>query len=210
MSLNLSTPARFFRSVGVGAMTALTPARAWERSSVGVASHQLPTPLEDLGTETDTAEWIERFDQLDLHYASRTEIQSMHASAPDPFMRGLLNSVMLFRIELASLTGCEFKAALPNGVPCGQGSCLETAEGNTSGSPSHWVRGDPDAQVKEALSQRYPQWHADFELTDPHWADRSELAGLLASAPHPFLRGMLTGAMLFRIELSNLTGRAFC
>lgn len=68
-----------------------------------------------------------------------------------------------------------------------------------------------DAHVMMLVFEsEYPGWFAEHEniLGDPLLASREELQAALSSAPSPFMAGMVYQALVMRIQLAQITGRA--
>lgn len=60
------------------------------------------------------------------------------------------------------------------------------------------------------LRQEYADWFAEYEDAGVDLeADRQQMEALLQSAPTPFLKGMMYGKLAMRMQISNLTERAF-
>ena len=67
-----------------------------------------------------------------------------------------------------------------------------------------------DAHVMMLVFEsEHPDWFAEHEniLGDPLLASRSDLLAAMASAPSPFLAGMVYQALTMRIQLAQITGR---
>jgi hypothetical protein len=60
-----------------------------------------------------------------------------------------------------------------------------------------------------SVREKYPEWYAQYEDSDPVTADSKTLNHLLSTAPDPFVAGLVAGVMMFRQQLAVLTGRPF-
>lgn len=60
------------------------------------------------------------------------------------------------------------------------------------------------------MREEYPDWFAEYEDAGVDLvADRAQIESLLATAPTPFLKGMIYGKLAMRLQISNLTEREF-
>ncbi len=59
------------------------------------------------------------------------------------------------------------------------------------------------------LKESHPEWYADYEDSDPITASREDIDRLLSSCPSEFVQGLLVGIMMFRQQMSIITGRTF-
>ena len=69
-----------------------------------------------------------------------------------------------------------------------------TGEAPISSTPQLQLLRGIGAQL-EGVRQAHPAWHADFEDSDPHTADRETVARLLATAPNDYCRGLVAGVL---------------
>lgn len=65
-------------------------------------------------------------------------------------------------------------------------------------------------QKKMALiKDAHPDWFAEYEDRDPITADQETLSHLLDTAPTEFAQGLIVGIIVFRQQMSILTGRSY-
>ena len=62
---------------------------------------------------------------------------------------------------------------------------------------------------RKILAAEHPEWLQEFEDIDPFVADRGSVEDLVVRAPNDFAAGMLCGILMFRQQLSAMTGREF-
>lgn len=64
-------------------------------------------------------------------------------------------------------------------------------------------------QEMDRLRQVHPGWYAAYDEAMIDTADRAVYVELLNTAPTPFAVGLLYGKFAMRMEIEQITGRAF-
>ncbi|MDF2461835.1 MAG: hypothetical protein K0Q43_70 [Ramlibacter sp.] len=54
-----------------------------------------------------------------------------------------------------------------------------------------------------------PEWHEDFEESDPFIAPRPVVQRLMDTAPDAWARGLIMGIDMFRVQIAACTGRVY-
>lgn len=63
------------------------------------------------------------------------------------------------------------------------------------------------ADLLDSLEREFPEWFDAFAPADADLDALNDLAGLVTSAPHPFLAGLATGKLAERLSIMSITGR---
>lgn len=71
-------------------------------------------------------------------------------------------------------------------------------------APADYRGVNPDAAAMSQLAEQFPEWFMDTEHTDWLSCSVEELLQAHESAPHPYLRGMLSGVLLARRAMESV------